>query len=84
MLERLWSYLGLFRKMTKEMSSTHREDVLSDALFYLAKKLKSRIGRITTTVPHNKVINTFNYQVCISFSSDNQQDKNNYNVFTSM
>lgn len=59
MLERLWSYLGLFRKMTKEMSSTHREDVLSDALFYLAKKLKSRIGRITTTVPHNKVINTF-------------------------
>lgn len=43
MLERLWSYLGLFRKMTKEMSSSHREDVLSDALFYLAKKLKSRI-----------------------------------------
>lgn len=43
MLERLWSYLGLFRKMSKEMSSSHREDVLSDALFYLAKKLKSRI-----------------------------------------
>ncbi|XP_020609616.1 uncharacterized protein LOC110048175 [Orbicella faveolata] len=47
MLERLWSYLGLFRKMTKEMSSSHREDVLSDALFYLAKKLKSRIVPLT-------------------------------------
>ena len=29
-LERLWSYLSQFRKMTKEMSASHREDILSD------------------------------------------------------
>ena len=42
--ERLWSYLILFRKMTKEMSASHREDISSDALFYFAKKQKSKIG----------------------------------------
>lgn len=43
-LERLWSYLGQFRKMTKEMSASHREDILSDGLFYTGKKQRSRIG----------------------------------------
>lgn len=43
-LERLWSYLGQFRKMTKEMSASHREDIISDALFYLAEKQRSKIG----------------------------------------
>lgn len=43
-LERLWSYLSQFRKMTKEMSASHREDILSDALFYFGEKQKSRIG----------------------------------------
>ena len=27
-LERLWSYLSQFRKMTKEMSASHREDII--------------------------------------------------------
>ena len=43
-LEHLWSYLGQLRKMTKEMSASHREDIISDALFYLGKKQRSKIG----------------------------------------
>ena len=51
LMEKCWRGFGhtlayLETKMTKEMSSSHREDVLSDALFYLAKKLKSRIGTV--------------------------------------
>lgn len=42
-LECLWSYLSQFRKMTKEMSVSHREDIISDAPFYLGKKQRSRI-----------------------------------------
>ena len=34
MLERLWSYIRGFGKMTKEMRPSHRIDVLSDALLY--------------------------------------------------
>ncbi|XP_028407836.1 uncharacterized protein LOC114530414 [Dendronephthya gigantea] len=41
-LERLWSYLRLFRKMTKEMSASHREDILSDALYYYTKRQRSK------------------------------------------
>ena len=43
-LERLWSYLSQFRKMTKEMSASHREDIISDALFYFGMKQRSRVG----------------------------------------
>jgi hypothetical protein len=43
-MERLWSYLRLFRKMTKEMTASHREDILSDALYFYAKKQRSKIG----------------------------------------
>ena len=46
-VERLRSYLGRFSKMTKEMSSSNRTDLLSDALSHYCKlkqrKLNSRI-----------------------------------------
>ena len=46
-VERLRSYLGRFSKMTKEMSSSNRIDLLSDALSHYCKlkqrKLNSRI-----------------------------------------
>lgn len=32
LMERLWSYLRSFSKITKEMTSAHRVDFLSDAL----------------------------------------------------
>ena len=43
-MERLWSYLGRFKKMTKEMSASHREDILSDALYFQASRARSKIG----------------------------------------
>ena len=43
-MERLWSFLRRFSRMTKEMRPSHRIDVLSSALNYYAykKKLKLR------------------------------------------
>jgi len=35
-LERLWSFLRLFLKMTKEMRPSHRIDVLTDPFYIIA------------------------------------------------
>lgn len=43
-MERLWSYLGKFKKMTKEMSSIHRQDILTDALHFYALYQKTTLG----------------------------------------
>ena len=43
-LERLWSFLRRFGKMTKEMRPNHRIDVLSDALLFYAKKKSASLG----------------------------------------
>jgi hypothetical protein len=37
-VERLWSYLGRFARMTKEMSSGNRIDLLSDALYIIVNR----------------------------------------------
>lgn len=44
-MERLWSYLRRFGRMTKEMRPAHRIDILSSALNYWGhrKKLKLRM-----------------------------------------
>ena len=34
-MERLWSYLRRFYRMTKEMRASHRTDVLTSALLFL-------------------------------------------------
>jgi len=47
-LERLWSFLRRFGKMTKEMRPNHRVDVLSDALLFYAKKKSANIGELLT------------------------------------
>ena len=40
-MERLWSYLRRFGKMTKEMQPSHRIDVLTHALlYYSAQKIE--------------------------------------------
>ena len=44
-LERLWSFLRRFGKMTKEMRPNHRVDVLSDALLFYGKKKCASIGK---------------------------------------
>ena len=43
-MERLWSYLRRFGKMTKEMRPSHRTDVLTHALIYYGMMTKSKLG----------------------------------------
>ena len=51
-MERLWSYLRRFSRMTKEMRPSHRIDVLSDAIIYYRQKAVNNIGN------HDEVHNT--------------------------
>ena len=43
-LERLWSFLRRFSKMTKEMRPSHRIDVLSDAILHYGRHCKDNLG----------------------------------------
>ena len=43
-MERLWSYLRRFSRMTKEMRPSHRIDILSDAIIYYHQKAVNNIG----------------------------------------
>ena len=43
-MERLWSYLRRFGKMTKEMRPSHRVDILSSALEFYGLKTKNKLG----------------------------------------
>jgi len=45
-LERLWSFLRRFGKLTKEMRPNHRVDVLSDALLFYARKRSASLGSV--------------------------------------
>ena len=44
-LERLWSFLRRFGKMTKEMHPSHRVDVITHALLHYGYKTKQKLGR---------------------------------------
>lgn len=43
-MERLWSYLRRFSRMTKEMRPAHRVDVLTHALLYYGFSIKQKLG----------------------------------------
>ncbi len=43
-MERLWSYLRRFGKMTKEMRPAHRRDILAHALACYGMKTKEKLG----------------------------------------
>ncbi|XP_066272594.1 uncharacterized protein [Branchiostoma lanceolatum] len=43
-MERIWSYLRPFFRTTKEMTPTHRQDLLTDALLHYAKRKSTDIG----------------------------------------
>ena len=43
-MERLWSYLGSFCRMSKEMSAANRTDLLSDALHHYCTLKESKLG----------------------------------------
>ena len=42
--KRLWSYLRQFSSMTREMTASHRQDVLTDALLYYSRKVSMKTG----------------------------------------
>lgn len=44
-MERLWSYLRRFSRMTKEMRPAHRIDVLTHALLYYGLRSKQKLGK---------------------------------------
>ena len=44
-MERLWSYLGKFSSITKEMTPENRIDLLTDALIYYGQKKKQKLGK---------------------------------------
>ena len=44
-LERLWSFLRKFGKMTKEMRPSHHVNVITHALLHYGYKTKQKLGR---------------------------------------
>lgn len=56
-VERLWSYLGRFARMTKEMSSGNRVDLLTDALSHYCKQKQRKLGEYSNLL----VILTYMY-----------------------
>ncbi len=46
-MERLWSYLRYFSRMTKEMRPSHRIDVLTHSLIYYGLKKKKTMCMLT-------------------------------------
>ena len=44
-MERLWSYLRRFGRMTKEMRPAHRTDILTHALVHYGQKTRAKLGR---------------------------------------
>ena len=44
-VERLWSYLRRFSRMTKEMRPSHRVDVLTHALAHYARRTTQKMGK---------------------------------------
>lgn len=53
-MERLWSYLRRFGRMTKEMRPAHRTDVLAHALIYHGMVKKERLCMLI--VHYNSII----------------------------
>ena len=47
-LERLWSYLGKFSKITKEMTPENRVDILVEGLMHYGKKIQSKFRKYET------------------------------------
>lgn len=41
-LERLWSYLGKFSRITKELTPENRTDLLTDALMYYGQTIRDK------------------------------------------
>ena len=49
-MERLWSYLRRFSRMTKEMRPSHRKYILAHALFYYNSRKTLKLGEFVIVI----------------------------------
>lgn len=68
-MERLWSYLRRFSRMTKEMRPAHRIDILSHALLFYGFKTKQKFGKHFLWLSYCKVHFFCGLLVCIRYTS---------------
>lgn len=61
-MERMWSYLRRFGRMTKEMRPSHRVDVLAHALLYYGQMTKQKLRKCLL-----KVVTLPYHAVCLQF-----------------
>ena len=62
-MERLWSYLRRFSRITKEMNPAHRIDILVHALIYYGMKKKEKLCKHkikNTIVSYDKKVLVYN------------------------
>lgn len=57
-MERMWSYLRRYTRMTKEMCPAHRIDILSHALLYYGRSTKQKLRKQFYVMKVMRVINT--------------------------
>ena len=69
-MERLWSYLRRFGRMTKEMRPALRIDILSHALAYYGMQTKEKLGLTYTVIKTIRV-----YEHFLSSSTCNKMGK---------
>ena len=60
-MERLWSYLRRFGRMTKEMRPSHRIDVLCSALTHYGYQTKVKLGKCAILL----CTELLNYSLCL-------------------
>ena len=59
-MERIWAYLRRFSYITKEMTPSHRIDLLTDGLLHYSRKKTTDLGTITTISIQRWVSNAVN------------------------
>lgn len=65
-MERLWSYLRRYGRMTKEMRPSHRIDILVHALVHYGIKTSEKLG-----IPHliqlndQRLVSSTNFSICV-------------------
>ncbi|CAG2250597.1 unnamed protein product [Mytilus edulis] len=77
-MERLWSYLGKFSSITKEMTPENRIDLLTDALIYYGQKKKQKLGTDKETIGNwlnAEIIHASSKQAKIDLYGENQAEK---------
>lgn len=74
-MERLWSYLRRFNRMTKEMRPSHRVDVLAHALVYYGIQKKEKMGNLLlSTNPAHKMLVTSLFTACSSVTCNEMEE----------